>query len=534
MPVIVTAEVGGIQKFIFATGKLKEMIGGSEIVYQICQKEYYVPVLKEIGCAREALTETDGNDWHMLLQANAGKLALILPDEQVGRAFLLAYSKKALEDFPGLPLFGAQAPAGWDTAAYKEGRRLVEDRIKAQRAMTAPGAGMPMLPVLRAARLDGLPAVAEDRSGADRELISLSSYCKRSEELLKDSRNRLQEYAGLKDEQGKPRVQWPSDMEELAPNGAKIALIHMDGNSMGKLFGNALDKAADLPVAESVRSLRALSESIEAINRDAFRSAVGALLDYIREFDKSAIKDRTLVMPLRPLVIGGDDITLVIRADLALFFVNLFVSCYESLAAARGLGLSLGVGMTVMDSAWPFAKAFALVEDLTKNAKKITDGMAERPSSIDYLVITEEVDRQLSDLRTRVYTAVDGASLTSKPFMLSRNFLSTFLEEGREILETLPRSAVRPAFAACRKGMPAAREHWLNMKENLKRGLGGRKGKLMAANRFEHLFPNNYFNEETGVTSLGDYLELTRLLPAEPACRDAMLQIMRHGGCLNV
>lgn len=106
--------------------------------------------------------------------------------------------------------------------------------------------------------------------------------------------------------------------------------------------------------------------------------------------------------------------------------------------------------------------------------------------------------------------------------------MATFLENGREILETLPRSAIRPAFAACRNGKDAARAHWLNTRENLERRLGGRKGRLMTASRFESLFPENYIQK--GYTMLGDYLELARLLPSGPVARTALLSAMRPGG----
>ncbi|MBD5641615.1 MAG: hypothetical protein HDQ91_04270 [Desulfovibrio sp.] len=530
MPVLIRAEVGGIQKFIFATGKLKEMIGGSEIVYQICHKDFYEPVLGQIGCGRKADAEMAGNDWHILLQNNAGILALLLPDERLGFAFLQAYSKKVLEQFPGLPIFGAQAPVAWDTASYREARSIVEQRINLQRRSAPPGAGAPMLPVLRASRLDGLPAVAEERSGESREFISLPSLCRRQPGLLKRAEERLRAYADISE-----KVIWTGDMEAMLPEGGKIALIHMDGNSMGKLFSDTLEEAEQLPVAQGVAALQTLSGAIENINREAFRFAVNALLAYIRQFDKSAVKQDALVMPLRPLVIGGDDITLVIRADLALFFVDLFVSQYERLAASKGYALSLGVGMAVMDSSWPFAKAFALVEELTRNAKKLTAAAGPiRPSSLDYLVITEEVDKNVADLRRRVYTAADGMLLTGKPFELGAGFLLSFMEEGREILETLPRSALRPAFAACRNGANIARAHWLNTRENLERGLGGRKGRLMRASRFERLFPENYFRKDSGATMLGDYLELSRLLPPDPLARNGMLKIMREGGNANV
>lgn len=543
MPALVKTEVGGIQKFIFSTGKLKEMIGGSEIIYFICQPEFYGPILQEIGCDREIVggTESRGSDWHMILQNNAGTLSLLLPDAEKGRLFLQAYSRLVLEKFPGLPLFGAQTPMDWNMASLRDARSQVSRLIGNQRMAAPVPAGLAMLPVLRAARLDGQPAVAEINEGGGRELVSLLSLCKRNPAILKRSEERLRdEYAATAS-----RVEWTNNMEEMLPNGGKVALIHMDGNDMGKLFGRIAENLENAPqennpaaiLAKNVIQMKALSRSIEEINRGAFAHAVNMILDYILHFDKDAIRKAAPIMPLRPIVIGGDDITLIVRADLALAFTDFFVARYEKLAAEKNLPLSLGVGMVVMDSSWPFAKAFRLVETLTKSAKRLTrDAKAKRQSSIDYLVLTEEVENDVDDLRGRVYTAVDGARLTAKPFLLKKNALPAFMEEGRKILASLPRSALRPAIAACRGGVAVARELWLNTRENLARRLGGRKGRLMTANRFEHLFPDNFFQAENGVmvTRLGDYLELERLLPAGEEARNYLLKLMLEGGRQDV
>lgn len=529
MPVLVDTEVGGIQKFITGTGKLKEMIGGSEIIHFICQSEFYEPVLHEIGCARAVEDKSEGDDWHMVLQDDAGALCLILPNELKGRAFLEAYSRKSLENFPGLPLFGAQAPVEWATQAVAIARAEAERLLTGQRMSRPVPAGPCMLPVLRAARLDGLPAVAMARGGDGREeAVSLPSLCKRSRWILKKSEDRLQDYAGM------PRdVIWANDLEVMLPNGGMVALIHLDGNDMGKLFNKIRDEKKNAGLAEFTRKMRELSHIVKDVNIRSFAHAAGNILGYILEFERS----ERPVMPIRPLVMGGDDITLIARADVALPFVELFTGCYEKLAAQHNLPLSLGIGMVVMSSSYPFARAFPLVDELAKSAKRLTMNQAgKRKSSIDYLVLTEEVENSLDDLRERVFTAADGSILTGKPFFLGGSSLVEFMERGWEILHELPRSALRPALADCRRGKDVARKLWLNTRENLERGLGGRMGKLMTGARFEQIFPENFFSDINGKTAtvLGDYLEIGRLMPASGEKWLFLRNIMLKGGENNV
>lgn len=61
---------------------------------------------------------------------------------------------------------------------------------------------------------------------------------------------------------------------------------------------------------------------------NAFWNAVLAILPYsvVGKDDEGAPK---VTIPLRPLVLGGDDITFVVRADLALIFVDAFESYFE-------------------------------------------------------------------------------------------------------------------------------------------------------------------------------------------------------------
>lgn len=46
--ILVSLEVAGIQKYITSTGKLKEMIGASEIIHYICQQEFLKDIFSQL------------------------------------------------------------------------------------------------------------------------------------------------------------------------------------------------------------------------------------------------------------------------------------------------------------------------------------------------------------------------------------------------------------------------------------------------------------------------------------------------------
>ncbi len=392
-----------------------------------------------------------------------------------------------------------------------------------------------MLPPLKAAHLDGLPAVGEEKGIP----FSLPSRTRRDKEYLEKYRRRLQALVGSIEG---VKLKWADDLEEmLGAESGRVALVHMDGNDFGKLFMKKLEESGNAgSLTEGMSNIRAFSGEIAKLSSQAFSRATREVVDFeLKRSWKAAAGGVSITAPLRPLVLGGDDVTLIIRADLALLFVQAFCVAFEEASAQAGDRLSLGVGMVAMPSSYPFAKAFSLVEDLTDSAKRLTAGMENRPSSIDYLVLTEDVEDDLDEFRRRTCTARDGALLTGKPFELAD--MPFIAREGLEVIRTLPRRAVRSAAVDCHQGADAAQPAWNDLHDNLVRGVGGRRGdsgSLMSVARFEELFPEGFFAGRGGeegarlCTRLGDYLEFARLLPEDKGGQDDMLERMaaQQGG----
>lgn len=515
--------VEGIQKYICSTGKLKEMIGGSEIIYYLTSENFYWPILQGLNLEEDREFSGKPNSY-IVAQNNAGSLCLIVPNQELAADFLEKASTTLLADFPGLPFYGAVTEFAWsdDLAggnAYDEARRQADTIITAARDAATTPEGSGLLPILRAARLDGLPAVAR----LDGELVSLPSAARRDPAMLQMSRERLQKEVTPP---GDMRLEWKDNLEELlGGEGGKVALICMDGNDFGKLFGSLREQSANRTLCQRLRSRREFSEHVATYNRIAFNHACNRIANYEAAHKKGM--DPTIVMPLRPIVMGGDDITIIVRADLALLFVETFTRKFTEVAGKDNL--SLGIGMVVMDASYPFAKAFPLAETLQDSAKNLTRDMKPRPSSIDYLVLTEDVENDIDAVRQRLFTCPGGEILTAKPFILKDGSFASFLQKGCAVL-ALPRSQVREAWTVCRQGSKMAERNWHNLQDNIKRGIGGRHGKLMHEAAFKSIFPENFFitDADTGreYTSLGDYLELERLLPGNEKSRQALLSAM--------
>lgn len=537
-------EVGGIQKYILSTGKLKEMIGGSELIESLSAK--YLDDFaksKQLTVLKEIRKPVDNEI--LPLQRNAGAMHLLFPSEAKGREFLQKFGLKLLADFPGLPIFGALEECEFTSSGIREAKFKLSNKITDQRNKYPTSTGMQLLPICAEAPLDGEPAIGKVCYGKNSsgEIISLSSKTKRNEELLKRSRERLSEIEPDKD--NKANLRWSDDLEEIACGSEKIAFIHIDGNDLGIRFRQELENISDKETAEDktgqqsssedryqnainvIKTMSALSNTVKETTTAAFKKGLSECLKHTRSTDSKG----ELLVPARPLVLGGDDVTVVIRADLALYFIDAFVKEFERYSNQE-LGkkepkdkLTVGVGMVVCPTGYPFLKAFDLSEELVKNSKKLTALMGNRPSSMDYIVITNDTENDIDSIRAHLFTAEDGSKLTAKPMLLSGNNLAQFVENGISVLEKLPRSTLRNSLSVCRKGVNEALQNYTKLKDNIERGLGGRANQnQMGATEFSELFKEGvetkgFFYKDKDdkhfKTKLGDYIELNHLLPEE-------------------
>lgn len=540
----VVLEVGGIQKYILSTGKLKEMIGGSELIESLSAK--YLDDFaksKQLTVLKEIRKPVDNEI--LPLQRNAGAMHLLFPSEAKGREFLQKFGLKLLADFPGLPIFGALEECEFTSSGIREAKFKLSNKITDQRNKYPTSTGMQLLPICAEAPLDGEPAIGKVCYGKNSsgEIISLSSKTKRNEELLKRSRERLSEIEPDKD--NKAHLRWSDDLEEIACGSEKIAFIHIDGNDLGIRFRQELENISDKETAEDktgqqsssedryqnainvIKTMSALSNTVKETTTAAFKKGLSECLKHTRSTDSKG----ELLVPARPLVLGGDDVTVVIRADLALYFIDAFVKEFERYSNQE-LGkkepkdkLTVGVGMVVCPTGYPFLKAFDLSEELVKNSKKLTALMGNRPSSMDYIVITNDTENDIDSIRAHLFTAEDGSKLTAKPMLLSGNNLAQFVENGISVLEKLPRSTLRNSLSVCRKGVNEALQNYTKLKDNIERGLGGRANQnQMGATEFSELFKEGvetkgFFYKDKDdkhfKTKLGDYIELNHLLPEE-------------------
>ena len=220
------------------------------------------------------------------------------------------------------------------------------------------------------------------------------------------------------------------ELKELVGNGY-LALILADGNGVGSGLGK------DKPDNERATFFHK--------NRVLLRRAVQKAVD--------AHCPDTGRAPLIPLMLGGDDLLLVARADIALPFVVTLCAELEALQQdSTGFKLTIGVGVVFAKHTIPIHRLHEVAEQLAASAKRrfrgFKDGEAKR-SVVDWAVFSTTWVDDPEEVRRRDWLRGSGDDLrvlSQRPVdVLGETRIDALqgLVRGAEQLARAPRSQLR-------------------------------------------------------------------------------------------
>lgn len=356
--------IQGIQGLIFETSKLKEIIGASDLVEQACTSLF-----------QEMVGKDNYQESRQIIGA-AGRIQYVFADEAVCRRVVLEFPQTLRRKIPDIRLSQAVVKIG--SKLTESDLKLLDQRLAVQSNRFPAQHGLGLM-ISERSRRTGAPAVGFDRSGnnAEPEIIDLKQKNKRA--IADNTRDLL--FEKMLGTDAYPKHRYPLEIEDLLPGRGKenewIAVVHADGNSLGKTIQNM---AETLNSGDMQQAMKAFSARLDSATRLAAAAA-------FQEVVKPVVNREEGVIPLRPVLLGGDDITLIIRGSLALDFTTTFLEQFSlrtktefsDVAERYNLaflhdGLTACAGIAYVKFNYPFHYAVDLSEELCKHTKNISKG----------------------------------------------------------------------------------------------------------------------------------------------------------------
>lgn len=439
-------EIKGIQAFIFSTNKLKEIAGASAIVDGLFTME---------NCTQFAVQ----TNW--VKQCAAGSATILFPSLQTMESFVQSFPMVVEHNAPGIELVYAWIPyevteANVDPQVERLMHKLSANRNK--KRVQLPELN-PM--IARYNRTGGGVVPRMSGSKAGNGLVDRATQLKQTQGIEVRSSFHNQLLQGLTHE-----LDLKGECFEKDPR--MIAVVHIDGNDIGKRVA----------ACKSLQSYQEFSTALTTITKEATRHA-------IQHFDKT-ICDGDLYqnkLPLRPIVLGGDDLTIIIDAKYALSFVNDYVTHFRKLSAEQSYRAALhgrmeaSAGVAFVKSKSPFAGNYHLSESLCSYAKNVLRERGKRgsndiytPSAVAFHRVTTTaypdwsgsiVPTELTVLDTR-----EGIKrLNASPYLLGEQKVDGYIQikelfQLYKIVQEAPRGALREWARVVQKDTNYAKQRW--------------------------------------------------------------------------
>ncbi len=440
-----------IQPYVYSGNLLKTNIGASFLVERVFEDVLIDQVLKEFfgdDVDTESRKSEGFVDWSAMRNKCAvayvgGGNALILlamdTEPGVEKKIVEAFSKKLLTSHPGLHIGTAFGPLDFSSSdAFRNSIDELYIQLKETQATVFPQVNVPYTGLTLSCEVNGEAANFCDtkgiieKKGSDgprffsQETAMKAKEAKRANSSLRKIFSDL--FAGKPTAAVFDSYEFPLALDELGQKrdetrGNYFAVIHVDGNNMGEKFRQCdgmeerrmLSKDVHTKTAESFAVL--LIEIMEQCESGAFKDVLNLDPKEDSELGSSKTGKKRKILPIRPLVLGGDDVTFLCPAKVALPFTKRFMEIllekipeeFQQVSMEAAKTMDSCAGIAILPTAYSFFRGYELAEQLCGAAKKKMRSTTEPGTAwLDFAILHGEQAPTLEQIREREYRGERG------------------------------------------------------------------------------------------------------------------------------
>jgi hypothetical protein len=439
MTVLTAIDLLGIQSFVFASNRLRDVVGSSALVAQAGDID---GLLKAIGI-----------DADEVVMAAGGNVVLRLTDMARAKEIAGSFSRRLIDDVPGLEavVVHHEQSGGLASSLAKLFARVAE--VKQGRLPSVPTRGLGVSAICSAT---SLPANVVDRNDGP-----VSDRIRLARGERGDALKTWQRQLSTRKSPDGHRLRHPLEFDRLGRtrgDTSLIGIVHIDGNSVGRKIVAWLKALKDASDERVMQEYRQLSSALDALGSAGFESARDRVCDALALDTQGRVylagtpeelsfplftEEGTTYIPLVPVLLGGDDLTFVCDGRIALSLAEAALSAFQSAEPIPGLGrIGACAGVAIVHAHAPFFRAYELAEELCRSAKTLVRD-EECAFALDWQIGLGSPGVSLAERRAKEYQVRGperSADLEGVLYLTSRPYR---LEAGDESWEWLSQSVLK-------------------------------------------------------------------------------------------
>lgn len=440
---LVLIETSGNQRYIFSTNKLRENVGASELTYQIgtrivaeevgrnydYSKDKDGSLLRKLLLDEKPIENSTDKDAVEIIIATSGKAMLLTKTKEKAEEIVRKITQRALIKMPGLTVHGAIVECKDDlTDIYQRIGRVHERFEEVRHQVPSNEQRFLRLPYFAPCATSGLPA-SEYKTGEKEIVPRFSNLTLKKREKSEEGKARLEKLlqSVSTDFHLADNI---NDLEKRFEGLNWLAVIHADGNGLGEIFlkfheyinypkGNFNE--GNFEGRTYLNKYRQISLELDECTKQAIGKATKNFQTSYRKSLQEKGKD-SLELSMIPLILGGDDMTVICDGEYAVKLAHDFLKEFETQTnksetikevAKNAFGIQrLGIcaGIAIIKPHYPFHQAYKLAEQLLKSAKKVKEEVKHinagkevslPTSALDYHVLYDSSGVDLNEIRAK-------------------------------------------------------------------------------------------------------------------------------------